>query len=203
MKPFEINPSAWLADPTAHKSRVRVVARFRPFNDVENLLEKGVKSTNMVKLDDFDTDSVVLKDSFQSAQSSKGFKFKFDQIFTETATQKNIFEVCAKNVVKDALNGYNSTIMAYGQTGSGKTYTMFGPDILDQKSMGIIPRVSRDIFKAIQERYYIKENISNLEESETEYQVKVQMVEIYKENFVDLLVQSRQVTDDHLELQKN
>lgn len=78
--------------------------------------------------------------------------------------------------------------MAYGQTGSGKTFTMFGPDILDTQSMGIIPRVSRDIFKAIKERYYMKESSPGHEESETEYQVKVQMVEIYKESFVDLLV---------------
>jgi len=49
------------------------------------------------------------------------------------------------------LKGYNSTIMAYGQTGSGKTYTMFGPNVLDEEVMGIIPRVSIDIFEAIRQ----------------------------------------------------
>lgn len=37
----------------------------------------------MVTQDDFDKDSVVLKDNFQS---SKGLKFKFDKVFTETAS---------------------------------------------------------------------------------------------------------------------
>lgn len=59
------------------------------------------------------------------------------EIFDFTAAIPN-----SRNVVEDALNGYNSTIMAYGQTGSGKTYTMFGPDIEDERQKGIIPRVS-------------------------------------------------------------
>ena len=46
--------------------------------------------------------------------------------------------------------------MAYGQTGSGKTHTMGGcyEDSLsgDEDSMGVIPRVLRDIFKGIETR---------------------------------------------------
>ena len=82
-------------------------------------------------------------------------------------------------MVSDALQGYNSTIMAYGQTGSGKTYTMFG-ELSDPSRMGIIPRVSRDIFRSIQEMLEFEE--------EAEYQIKIQMLEIYKEKFIDLLV---------------
>ena len=83
MSDFNPNPVSWLQDPTAHKSRVRVIARFRPFNDIEKLLDKDSRSANMVTQDDFDNDSVVLKDNFQS---SKGLKFKFDKVFTETAS---------------------------------------------------------------------------------------------------------------------
>jgi len=88
-------------------------------------------------------------------------------------------------VVADALRGYSSTIMAYGQTGSGKTYTMFGPDILDPTSMGIIPRVSIDIFEAIRTAVPKSDNDSEIEptrpEDDSEFMVKVQMLEIYKE----------------------
>ena len=32
----------------------------------------------------------------------------------------------AKDVIDDAIKGFNGTIFAYGQTGSGKTYSMTG-----------------------------------------------------------------------------
>ena len=56
---------------------------------------------------------------------------------------------------------------------------MFG-DLRDHTRMGIIPRVSRDIFRSIQDMLDSEE--------EAEYQIKIQMLEIYKESFIDLLV---------------
>jgi hypothetical protein len=56
-----------------------------------------------------------------------------------------------QNIVIDALNGINSTVLAYGQTGSGKTYTMFSKENLNileklrngkMDHVGIIPRVA-------------------------------------------------------------
>ena len=84
------------------------------------------------------------------SSNSQGFKFQFDSVFSSSASQQDLYNETSKNVVADALAGYNSTIMAYGQTGSGKTYTMFG-DLSDPSRMGIIPRVSRDIFRSIQD----------------------------------------------------
>ena len=52
--------------------------------------------------------------------------FKFDYIFSEDSQQKEIFEVCAKDICDSLFEGYNGTIFAYGQIGSGKTYTMLG-----------------------------------------------------------------------------
>ena len=54
--------------------------------------------------------------------------FKFDYIFSEDSQQKEIFEVCAKDICDSLFEGYNGTIFAYGQIGSGKTYTMLGPN---------------------------------------------------------------------------
>ncbi|KAJ0570858.1 putative plus-end-directed kinesin ATPase [Helianthus annuus] len=50
--------------------------------------------------------------------------YRFDEVFTEYASQKRVYEAVAKPVVEGVLNGYNGTIMAYGQTGTGKTYTL-------------------------------------------------------------------------------
>lgn len=74
------------------------------------------------------------------------------------------------------MKGYNSTILAYGQTGSGKTYTMFGPDVVKDNQMGIIPRVCQDLFSRIK---------SQSESIETS--ITIQMLEIYKEQLNDLL----------------
>nr|GMD89575.1 kinesin-like protein KIN-12F isoform X1 [Ipomoea batatas] len=50
-------------------------------------------------------------------------------------------------LVKDALAGYNTSLLAYGQTGSGKTYTLWGPPsaMVETPStnslQGIVPRI--------------------------------------------------------------
>lgn len=54
----------------------------------------------------------------------KGKHFTFDHVFTPTVNQAEVYDVVAKPIVADVLNGYNGTIFAYGQTSSGKTYTM-------------------------------------------------------------------------------
>ena len=37
-----------------------------------------------------------------------------------------VFDVCAKDIVETALEGFSGTVMCYGQTGAGKTFTMTG-----------------------------------------------------------------------------
>jgi hypothetical protein len=59
---------------------------------------------------------------------------------------------------------------------SGKSFSMFGPDISDVESRGIIPRACSHIF----------EHISNDREG-TEYTIKCSFLEIYKETVRDLL----------------
>uniref|UniRef100_A0A803N0J7 Kinesin-like protein n=1 Tax=Chenopodium quinoa TaxID=63459 RepID=A0A803N0J7_CHEQI len=71
--------------------------------------------------------------------------YKFDEVFTESASQKRIYEVVAKPVVESVLSGYNGTIMAYGQTGTGKTYTVGNLGKNDASERGIIVRAVEDI----------------------------------------------------------
>ena len=54
--------------------------------------------------------------------------FKFDYVFNEDSQQKEIFEICAKDICDSLFEGSNGTIFVYGQIGSGKTYTMLGPN---------------------------------------------------------------------------
>jgi hypothetical protein len=47
------------------------------------------------------------------------FKFHFNGLFDDTASQADVFEVVGKKVLDNVTRGYNGTIFAYGQTGSG------------------------------------------------------------------------------------
>ncbi|XP_065740877.1 kinesin-like protein KIF9 isoform X4 [Phocoena phocoena] len=67
------------------------------------------------------------------------WSFKLDGVLHD-ASQDLVYETVAKDVVSQALNGYNGTIMCYGQTGAGKTYTMTGATE-NYKHRGILPRV--------------------------------------------------------------
>uniref|UniRef100_A0A8C5U7A2 Kinesin-like protein n=1 Tax=Malurus cyaneus samueli TaxID=2593467 RepID=A0A8C5U7A2_9PASS len=79
----------------------------------------------------------------------------FDRVFQSNTSQEQVYNDCAKKIVKDVLEGYNGTIFAYGQTSSGKTHTMEGK-LHDPDGMGIIPRIVQDIFNYI---YSMDENL--------------------------------------------
>jgi type II secretory ATPase GspE/PulE/Tfp pilus assembly ATPase PilB-like protein len=51
------------------------------------------------------------------------FKFKFDHVF-HNASQSAVYDLYARDTVRDVVEGINGAIMTYGQTGSGKTFTM-------------------------------------------------------------------------------
>jgi len=109
--------------------------------------------------------------------------FSFDMVLNSSVSQEKVYEDIGKATVEDVLNGYNGTIFAYGRTGTGKTYTMFGSNIHDNETKGIIPRAAMDIFKVWELSPEIKE-----------IEVRCSMIEIYKENLNDLL------TDEYTDL---
>ncbi|MDR3548403.1 MAG: hypothetical protein P4M11_09105 [Candidatus Pacebacteria bacterium] len=99
-----------------------------------------------------------------------------DNAFGPDESQRNIYSTVGRSTIEDVTNGYNGTILAYGQTGSGKTYTMFGSDIYDEESKGIIPRAASDIFRSWDGHSEVQE-----------IEINCSMLEIYKENLKDLL----------------
>uniref|UniRef100_A0A3Q1BWN5 Kinesin-like protein n=1 Tax=Amphiprion ocellaris TaxID=80972 RepID=A0A3Q1BWN5_AMPOC len=107
--------------------------------------------------------------------TSDGKSYMFDRVFPTNTTQEQVYNTCAKQIVKDVLCGYNGTIFAYGQTSSGKTHTMEGK-LHDPHQMGIIPRIAEDIFNHI---FAMDENL--------EFHIKVSYFEIYMDKIRDLL----------------
>nr|XP_046219061.1 kinesin heavy chain [Oncorhynchus gorbuscha] len=138
---------------------VKVMCRFRPLNESET--NRGDKYIPKFKGED----TVVIT----------GKPYVFDRVLPPNTAQEQVYDACAKQIVKDVLGGYNGTIFAYGQTSSGKTHTMEGK-LHDSQLMGIIPRIARDIFDHI---YSMDENL--------EFHIKVSYFEIYLDKIRDLL----------------
>lgn len=136
------------------------MCRFRPLNTAE--IQRGDKYIPAFKGDD----TIVI---------GQGKPYVFDKVLPPNSSQEQVYNACAKQIVKDVLGGYNGTIFAYGQTSSGKTHTMEGK-LHDHQLMGIIPRIARDIFDHI---YSMDENL--------EFHIKVSYFEIYLDKIRDLL----------------
>ncbi|KAF7664592.1 hypothetical protein LDENG_00169520 [Lucifuga dentata] len=147
-----------MADANA-ECNIKVLCRFRPLNQSEIL--RGDKFIPIFRGED----TVILG----------GKSYMFDQVFPTNSTQEQVYNTCAKQIVKDVLGGYNGTIFAYGQTSSGKTHTMEG-NLHDPQGMGIIPRIAEDIFEHI---FAMDENL--------EFHIKVSYFEIYMDKIRDLL----------------
>uniref|UniRef100_A0A2D4G7L6 Kinesin-like protein n=4 Tax=Micrurus TaxID=8634 RepID=A0A2D4G7L6_MICCO len=146
-----------MADPA--ECNIKVMCRFRPLNDSEVI--RGDKY--IAKFQGEDTVVIASK------------PYAFDHVFQSHTSQEQVYNDCAKKIVKDVLEGYNGTIFAYGQTSSGKTHTMEGK-LHDPDGMGIIPRIVQDIFNYI---YSMDENL--------EFHIKVSYFEIYLDKIRDLL----------------
>ncbi|KAK5889766.1 hypothetical protein CesoFtcFv8_013353 [Champsocephalus esox] len=138
---------------------VKVMCRFRPLNESER--SRGDKD--------------IPKFSGEDTVVVAGKPYVFDRVLAPDSEQVQVYDSCAKQIVKDVLGGYNGTIFAYGQTASGKTHTMEG-SLHSPRLMGIIPRISQDIFDHI---YAMDENL--------EFHIKVSYFEIYLDKIRDLL----------------
>ncbi|XWS56402.1 hypothetical protein CRYUN_Cryun09bG0082600 [Craigia yunnanensis] len=144
--------------------RVRVAVRLRPRNADD--LHSDADFADCVELQQ-ELKRLKLRENNWSSES-----YKFDEVFTETASQKRVYEVVAKPVVESVLSGYNGTVMAYGQTGTGKTFTLgkLGKD--DASERGIMLRALEDIMA---------------NKSVASGTVEVSYLQLYMESIQDLL----------------
>ncbi|XP_064087210.1 kinesin heavy chain-like isoform X1 [Macrobrachium nipponense] len=143
---------------------IRVICRFRPLNKSEEAA--GSKFICSFPSSRGQEDQMV---------SVGGKLYLFDRVIKPNCSQEKVYDIVARDIVRDVLHGYNGTIFAYGQTSSGKTHTMEGK-LGDPTYEGIIPRIVNDIFN----------HIYNMEEA-LEFHIKISYFEIYMDKIRDLL----------------
>ncbi|XP_048887512.1 kinesin-like protein kif7 [Brienomyrus brachyistius] len=114
--------------------------------------------------------------------------FHCDFVFEESSTQEDVYSECIQPLIEAFFQGFNATVFAYGQTGSGKTYTIGEANISSRgdEEQGIIPRALAEIFKLLDENDL------------TDFSVRVSYLEIYKEDFRDLLEVETASKDIHI-----
>lgn len=154
--------------------QLKVAVRFRPYNLVEinhiaNNSSDGKDTNKCYEI--IGNNTILLK-----YQHNKSY-FTLDRAFDSTASQDEIFEEIGKETIEEVIKGYNGTIFTYGQSGSGKTFTMYGDDITSIKNRGIVPRTIDYIFNYVNEERNF----------DTKFEIKLSMLEIYKESLYDLL----------------
>lgn len=137
---------------------VKVAVRVRPLNNREKLHQHQP----CVRLSSETNQLVIGKDKI----------FTFDYVLAPKTSQSDLYESCVHQLVQSIFDGYNSTVFAYGQTGSGKTHTISGSN----QDYGIIPRAVEAMFEMIGSK-----------QDQRDYLVKVNFIEIYKEELKDLL----------------
>ncbi|KAG2499144.1 hypothetical protein HYH03_002727 [Edaphochlamys debaryana] len=149
-------------------SSVRVVLRARPSDHGTQInYQSDKKGVSIVQ------QKVIEGRPGVQQPGAQNYQFKFDNVL-DTASQEQVYEATAAEVVQGALEGFNGTIMCYGQTGAGKTFTMSGGK-QNFKQRGIIPRALGQIFTEIKSRPDVAAKVS------------IQFLEIYNEALYDLL----------------
>ncbi|XP_023635087.1 kinesin-like protein KIN-14K [Capsella rubella] len=151
------------------KGNIRVYCRIRPFLQGQNKKQTSIQYTG-------ENGELVVASPLKQGKDTHRL-FKFNKVFGPASTQEEVF-LDTRPLIRSILDGYNVCIFAYGQTGSGKTYTMSGPSITSEEDWGVNYRALNDLFHLTQSR-----------QNSVEYEVGVQMVEIYNEQVRDLLSQ--------------
>ncbi|KAJ0980613.1 hypothetical protein J5N97_008868 [Dioscorea zingiberensis] len=148
------------------KGNIRVYCRVRPFLPGQ--------SSNMNSIGRIDDGSITIITPLKYGKEGRK-SFNFNKVFGPIASQEEVF-ADTQPLIRSVLDGYNVCIFAYGQTGSGKTYTMSGPKELNEQSLGVNYRALNDLFHLSEER-----------KDTFQYEIAVQMIEIYNEQVRDLL----------------
>nr|XP_014344266.1 PREDICTED: kinesin-like protein KIF18B [Latimeria chalumnae] len=161
---------------------VSVVVRVRPPNqreqDENHRHVVHVVDSNMLVFDPDEAEDESMgvfsrfKGHLATKQKGKDLKFVFDRVFSENASQLEVFEFTTKNILDGVLNGYNCSVFAYGATGAGKTHTMLGCE----GNPGVMYLTMMELYRRIDA---IKD--------EKRCEVAVSYLEVYNEQIHDLL----------------
>lgn len=161
------------------QNRIQVFVRVRPQN------EKELNNTSLKRVLHITDDKNMIFDPKEEGMNTyfyqgkffkevgkkgnKNLEFKFDAVFDEYATNRNVFNVTTKDLISPLLEGCNCTVFAYGATGSGKTHTIIG----NEREPGVIYLTVMELFKKIK--------------GSNDLEISVSYLEIYNEHVYDLL----------------
>ncbi|XP_022425081.1 kinesin-like protein KIF20B isoform X2 [Delphinapterus leucas] len=150
---FSLVASSTEASSLESKDYLQVCLRVRPLTQSE----KEHESEGCVYI--LDSQTIVLKDPqsilgrlSEKSSGQMAQTFSFSRVFGPETTQKEFFQGCILQPVKDLLKGQSRLIFTYGLTNSGKTYTFQGTE----ENIGILPRTLNVLFDSLQERLCTK-----------------------------------------------
>lgn len=149
------------------RGRIRIFCRIRGLRPDEQQRPPG-------------TDAVIRDSRTEISLPSLGRNFEFDLVFGPETTAVDIWEEVWP-LVDSVFDqpGTHACVMAYGQTGAGKTFTMEG----SPQRPGLIARTVEHLFARIADAAGPLEMRADY----SAVKISVSMVEIYQEQFYDLL----------------
>uniref|UniRef100_K3X6J9 Kinesin motor domain-containing protein n=1 Tax=Globisporangium ultimum (strain ATCC 200006 / CBS 805.95 / DAOM BR144) TaxID=431595 RepID=K3X6J9_GLOUD len=170
--------------PSTHNDNIRVLLRIRPPTSDKGPHHEQLLSRRCLDVAP-DAKGVTLAPSTLQEK-----RFGFDQVFTETSSQEQIFMDIGVTAVENTINGFNGCIFAYGQTGSGKTFTMLGgtgsgdtQELRMSPLRGLTPRIFDHLFVRLSQ-------VAMEKGDALEYSLSCSYLEIYNEKIFDLLEES-------------
>lgn len=163
---------------------IKVAIRVRPFN------QREIDLKTELCVDMSDNQTYILKEG--SSEIERTFTYdncfwSHDEFETDERgyhyapkgsrkywDQERVYNVLGKDVLNNALNGYNCCLFAYGQTGSGKSYSIFGYG----ENKGIVPKICNQFL----------DGQTLVEDDKHSFSLSISMLEIYNEKIQDLLI---------------
>lgn len=133
---FNFNTTINNLTSNSRSNNIKVVVRLRPLNEIEQDLINDKVGYICSQCNEENYQQITINN-----ENGNPINFTFDRVFNIDSKQNIVYDYIGKETIEDVINGYNGTIFTYGQSGSGKTYTMYGNDIYDEESKGIIPRI--------------------------------------------------------------
>lgn len=164
---------------------VKVFLRVRPLNSKEVESEEG-EAIQMISNTTALARPPPSSNAYKCGDRGEG-RFEFTQVFDAQVTQNDVFTQVQVPLLRDFMLGHNSVLFAYGCTNAGKTYTIAGT----AERPGLITRSLQAIFNSIapgrSDAAVVHEKTVLPTLPDVRYIVSISVVEIYNEEYYDLL----------------
>lgn len=137
-------------------SKINTYARIKPKTD-----------TNTNKLTNNEILSISSSPPTVTINSKDKITYCFDRIFNSDNSQEEIFDALGLPMIKDIIQGMNTSLFCFGGSNSGKTFSLFGPMYTlhegETKFHGVLPRFLNLIFDEQKMKEHFKFNQFSLD----------------------------------------